>query len=668
MYKEITARRFFLSLLYLIILIITGWNTYYSLTLVRGWVSPKLILYGIIYGLGLSLLLLMGLFVNFFPDRTEWISKSLRSLRCEHAAFFRAFGTVSLLIPSALVFATEIFSLKTPNGAPVKFLMMRILVFILFNILTGFLWTDSNKDLIAIFPATISFLVSGAVFILIDNFQHVTAYPFSLTWSEGNRFWDYSLRFGRDRYLHPSGEKIRALIDPGRQTLWGLPFLLPGLPIWGMRLWNAFLFTFPYAILGWFLSQKPVHNRKVWFFAGLWTMLFLYQGPIYTPLVLAAILVIGARYFPLWLGACLIALAGYYAQMSRFTWLFAPSMWAGMWSLIKARTDDRGVLSKKVWIRSLTYVGAGLVGGYILPSILKSKPAVGVERVTTAVSHHPLIWSRLWPNATYPPGIVFGLLLAVLPLTLILHRYHRMGKWKTNIWQRMALVGGLLAFLIVGIIVSVKIGGGSNLHNLDMLLIALVFVAAAVWEQGGHIEWFSNNGSSWQHIFILLAVILPIWRPLFTALPQELPSREVVQSALQNVRKQVSIAKEDGEVLFMDQRQLLTFGYVAQVPLVDEYEKKQVMNKALGGNEQYFTEFYQDLSSKRFSLIITEPLKTFMYEADKRNFAEENNAWVVFVAEPMLCFYQVQNTHHEVGVELLVPRETPCEKDSQYLQ
>ena len=41
-------------------------------------------------------------------------------------------------------------------------------------------------------------------------------------------------------------------------------------------------------------------------------------------------------------------------------------------------------------------------------------------------------------------------------------------------------------------------------------------------------------------------------------------------------------ARSQGEILFMDQRQLLTFGYVRNVPLVPEYEKKVLMNAAMG--------------------------------------------------------------------------------------
>jgi hypothetical protein len=38
-----------------------------------------------------------------------------------------------------------------------------------------------------------------------------------------------------------------------------------------------------------------------------------------------------------------------------------------------------------------------------------------------------------------------------------------------------AIVLPLLAFLVVGLIVSTKIGGGGDLHNLDMFLIGIFF-------------------------------------------------------------------------------------------------------------------------------------------------------------------------------------------------
>ena len=43
-----------------------------------------------------------------------------------------------------------------------------------------------------------------------------------------------------------------------------------------------------------------------------------------------------------------------------------------------------------------------------------------------------------------------------------------------------------LAFLAVGLIASAKIGGGSNLHNIDMFWITLALIAAWAWKEVCH--------------------------------------------------------------------------------------------------------------------------------------------------------------------------------------
>ncbi len=107
----------------------------------------------------------------------------------------------------------------------------------------------------------------------------------------------------------------------------------------------------------------------------------------------------------------------------------------------------------------------------------------------------------------------------------------------------------------------------------------------------------------------------------------------------------------------MDQRQLLTFGYVKDLPLVADYEKKLVMDQALSGNQIYFDAFYADLQKHRFSMIVSEPLRKSMADEEIRNFAEENNSWVYWVSRPLLKYYKPKVTYDEVGVQLLVPRE-----------
>ena len=106
----------------------------------------------------------------------------------------------------------------------------------------------------------------------------------------------------------------------------------------------------------------------------------------------------------------------------------------------------------------------------------------------------------------------------------------------------------------------------------------------------------------------------------------------------------------------MDKRQLLTFGYIKDITLVPEYDKKVLINEALSDNAKYFQAFYQDLESHRFSLIISNPLHERI-QTDSDEYGEENNAWVEWVSAPVLCFYEPLDTLKKVKIQLLVPKQ-----------
>ncbi|GAG98022.1 unnamed protein product, partial [marine sediment metagenome] len=62
---------------------------------------------------------------------------------------------------------------------------------------------------------------------------------------------------------------------------------------------------------------------------ALWVFLFLTQGPIYTPLVLSALLIVIFVHPGRWLLSLLgVVLASFYAASSRYTWFLAPTTWA----------------------------------------------------------------------------------------------------------------------------------------------------------------------------------------------------------------------------------------------------------------------------------------------------------------------------------------------------
>jgi hypothetical protein len=295
-----------------------------------------------------------------------------------------------------------------------------------------------------------------------------------------------------------------------------------------------------------------------------------------------------------------------------------------------------------------------------------------------------LLWYRLFPNETYGPGILLAAILAVVPLIIILIYLSRTGQWVLNIWQKLAIVLPLLAFLAVGLIVSTKIGGGGDLHNLDMFIIGLMFAGALAWRNRGY-KWIDSENTMpiWIKFVVLAMIAIPAYAPLThmtpisvaedvdvittladivpvkpsaNPLPDTLPSETEIVEALHGIQAEVARAAPHGDILFMDQRQLLTFGYISGIPLVPEYDKKVLIDQALSENAQYFQGFYEDLATQRFSLIISNPLHERI-KTDSAEFGEENNAWVKWVSTPVLCYYEPLYTLRKVNVELLGPRK-----------
>lgn len=506
-------------------------------------------------------------------------------------------------------------------------------------------------------------LLIGAIFVaglygVAVQFATVVNYPFSITWSEGNRIFEYSIYFGKARYVY-SGELEPIRVAIGRYMLWGLPFLIPEAPIWLHRLWNAILSTLPHLALGLSLARWSELPRLGKAAFAVWVFLFLGQGPIYTPLILSAILVVWLVHPRRWLLSLLAAAAaGFYASLSRWTWLPAVPVWSAFILLSDYQLPGPGISAFLRWenLRKLFWIALVSLCGLAAGALANPKLLLPKEFSQGTSFSQPLLWYRLFPNATYPEGVLAALFIATAPLLLWLIWLAATGRWPLNWVQRLAFIGATVIFLGGGLVVSVKIGGGNNLHNLDMFLVTLAILAGLAM-RGKSL----TDAASWPVAvrgLLVLTLLFPAWSALRLGGPLRLPSEEVVSKALSVLSKQVAQAQRSGEVLFMDQRQLLTFGYIQDVPLVNEYEKKFVMDQAMAGDQAYFEQFYRDLANQRFSLIITEPLFTRTKDSSY-SFGEENNAWVHWVAEPLLCYYAPARKIQNVDIQLLVPRENP---------
>jgi len=622
----------------------------------------------------LFLLALLGFFL-WQPHKLAPFAAFLIALRQKNLA-------LRWLLAFVLLFLPVYFLQYTLWGLVFHDFTFRLFIGLSLIFLLAILLTRDEKHLISWQAAWTSTLLAAASFSLASVFSHVSAYPFNLYWSDGNRLWDYSIMFGRERYLYPVDQPIEAFISSGRQFLWGLPFLIPNSSIFLHRLWSAILYSLPPALLGWVAFKTEKEKKADWVLVGVWAFLFLNQGPIYTPLVLSAILVALAWERPLWLAIPLVALAGYYAKITRWTWEFAPAIWAGMLSLGGIRLKGAR-LSLRQWGRALLLTASGLILWLAVDLIPSSTSQVQtVSDVQNRISDQPLLWYRLLPNATYPEGVLGGLLLAVVPLTLLLAYWLKTKVWTPSFWQKLAIGAALSVFLGVGLVISTKIGGGSNLHNLDMFLIALLFVAAIAWKNGGRAWLRDAPKPTWVKWLLILLLALPAYPALKKISPRlplssaeilevqtltdydpqtdppvpSLPAEEEVRRALDYIGAASQKADAEGEVLFIDLRQLLTFGYVPQVRLVPEYEKKRMMEAAMRDDAAYFDAYYEDLAKHRFSLIVTEPLKLTL-KNEEGVFAEESDVWTKWVAAPTLCYYEPVKTFKSVYAQILVPRQ-----------
>jgi hypothetical protein len=640
------------------------------------WIGEFSLKWALAFGLFviLCVLSLVAIGIAFWPGSLAIAFSARVARQREHL------GSARFLLVPLLVIAPIALLQYSPWGVVIDKPGLRLLLWCLFASMTAFVITSHRDRPWTWAGGLTAVLLTGAGFVLAAAFTDVTSYPFSLGWSEGNRLWDYSLMFARGLYSYPPGKAPVAYLDLGRQFVGGLPFLLPHVSILGERLWLAALAVLPYLILGWLVFRPArMDARGPWLLAAVWGFMFLSQGPIHTPLVLCAILVAVALRQSDWLAALLVAVAGYFAGISRFTWIFAPAIWAVMIEVGRASLIG-GLVPKASWRRAVVEAVGGLAGSALGILEASTRGGTGQGSVAATSAGQPLLWYRLFPNATYGDGILLGLLVAAGPLTALLI-LAGLRHWNLSLSQKLSIAPPLLAFLAVGLIVSTKIGGGGDLHNLDMFLIGLLFVAALAW-RAVQAHWLMDLQRSPLVLgpALLLLVALPALGPLLAIRPLSfakdaawlatladvgrtrdlgsLPAQDVVAGSLGTLQSAVLDAQRRGEVLFMDQRQLLTFGYLQNVTLVPDFEKKRMMDEALSGDTSYFRELYRDLAGHRFTLIISSPLRTPIQDSEY-GFGEENNAWVNWVAKPVLCYYQEQQTLTQVKVELLVPRTEP---------
>jgi len=387
--------------------------------------------------------------------------------------------------------------------------------------------------------------------------------------------------------------------------------------------------------------------------------IYLLQGPIYLHLIVPVLVVlVGFSENSPRRTLLAVVLASIWAGLSRINWFPVPALMAGALYFLRVplggRRASRYLAAPALWL--LTGVLAALGGQW---AYIYLSGNLDNWRAFYSSTASALLWNRLWPNDTYPLGILPAIVIVSLPLILI-------SLWA--LWKgrgalhplRLAAIGVELVVLFAGgLTVSVKIGAGGDLHNLDAFMILLMLLAGTLfWGRG------VDEGSSPRPLapfpwpMVGLAVLVPVWFGIQSVSPLRVFSEADTRSALAEIRSAVEqTSGSGGQVLFISQRQLLTFKEIAGVPLVQPYEKEFLIEMLMAHNEPYLAQFYKDIRDHRFALIIADT-QWYKYQGEGENWAEENNLWVQAITSPLLCEYS-QVMIPSVNVALLTPRPGP---------
>ncbi|RMF49814.1 MAG: hypothetical protein D6755_01980, partial [Anaerolineae bacterium] len=395
-------------------------------------------------------------------------------------------------------------------------------------------------------------------------------------------------------------------LHPSRYLLQSIPFWFGTLPLWVHRAWQAALWIGLNLLAGWMVTRRLRIVARWQRWAFFWSaVLFILQAPVYYHLlVMVALVLWGTDFTRPWRTWGVLLLASLWAGISRVNWFPVPAVLVAVLYFLEVPQGDR-----PWWRYWMPALGWGVVG---------TGTALFSQAVYAAISGNPpqdfgtsftsdLLWYRLLPNPTFPQGLLPMAVVVALPVVWLIARRTRLP------FTRWFPLTGLSAGLFLGgLVVSVKIGGGNNLHNLDAFLVTLLLWGAyTFWgrlapERESETDSLQRARPPWGLVPLLLA--LPLYWALSRGTPRTIHDVSLAREAINAIRQKTEAAAARGEdVLFISERHLLTFGEI-DVPLIPEYERTFLMEMAMAHNEAYLQQFRDDLASHRFALIVVQPL------------------------------------------------------------
>ncbi len=596
----------------------------------------------------LSLMLALGILIaTTFVAPTGW--GRIRTRFSQSAA---TLGRASWWLWGILLLALPLVS-SSSSALSLELFAARILVYWLIALLGAVILQGALPEWSFGARLAVTVVVAASLYKLAGFLPSLSTYPLALSWSETSRYY-YASLFASNRIY--GFQTSLSVLHPSRYLLQAVPFLLSNAPLWVHRLWQVLLgLSLTLAASALMTRRLALEKRSTRGLVILWGFLFFYQGPVLYHLLVSVLLVLwgfdGRR--P-WRSLGVVILASAWAGISRINWIPVPGILAATLYFLEERPREGQLFS--YLSRPIAWVGIGSLtallanAGYIFLS--GNEP----EQFGSSFASD-LLWYRLLPNPTFLPGILLATAFLSAPAFIVLRRRLK-GRWARVHPVRWLSIGAILGTLLVGgILVSVKIGGGSNLHNLDAYLIVLLIVGTYAYFDRASIvgdEGREFSRSAWGLDALALAV--PALFVLSTPIMNSPPDPQLGQRVLSELSAELeSVGGPGAQVLFISERHLVTFETLGELELIPGYEKVFLMEMAMSGTRSYLDGFHGALQNQQFDLIVSDPLK-IQFQGRTRAFGEENDAWVREVSYPVLCYYEPVFTSSEAEVQVLKPR------------
>ena len=485
-------------------------------------------------------------------------------------------------------------------------------------------------------------------------------YPFSTWWSETSYFYN-AYAFAAP-WL--DGIKLPWMHhDPFRHILQVLPFLFGAKEIWVHRLWFQFQLAASDLLLAWVIVRRiSLQSKKTSRLLMLWIFVYLTQGGIYPHvLLISAVLVWGYRNDRPGQTTALVAALSILGGLSRINWIPMPALLATILYVMETSLQNNKFSAAVRYFRRPVIWGLlGSALGFAAMFWYQVNSGVNADIYSYPFTAS-LLWNRLLPNSSYPLGVLPAIVIAAGPLFLFAVNGFRRRREAWNASRPIVLWIIAAVLFLGGLLVSAKIGGGLNLHNLDAFMISLLLVG--VYLYAGNIDSGSHEHQPvipFVRAYFGL-ILIPVLFVLFQGGQAERLDHSLARQSLAQLQQIIDDTSADGqEVLFISQRHLIPMDMVKNVSLYPEYEKIILMEAAIAGVDSYLADFEQDLEAQKFSLIVTDTLSKLKSDPSAVEKGEENNAYVVNVESLLRCYYKPLLKLPVGGVELLVPRNRSC--------